>query len=185
MDKFSPTIKLRSREVDTQNHSPRGSVASSVPSTEKYLFTSDGKRFHASNDGAKSAADHERFLAVCKKGGISSPPPSQKNLFGEPSGSEAEENDKDECARLKEALSDMTAELERSRAMLGVKFAEVQEREDNLESIIQDYVNKALLAYMKSHQVYEPKPVPILVAASAPVPGYIYMMIPLTILALQ
>ena len=181
MDKSSPPTNLHPR--DSSGRFARTTTSpSSVPQTEKYLFTSDGKRFHASNDGAKSAADHERFLAVCKKGGIRSPPPSQKNLFGEPSGSEAEEDDKDECARLKEALSDMTAELERSRAMLDVKFAEVQQREENLESLIQDSVNKALLEYMKNNQADEPKPVPIPVASLR---HFLASTIPLTILALQ
>jgi hypothetical protein len=43
-------------------------------------------------EGAARHASHERFLIVCKRSGISSPPPSQKNLFGDSDGSEEEED---------------------------------------------------------------------------------------------
>ena len=136
--KQSPVIKLRSRDVDTRLNSPRDPFASSVPSTSKYLFTSDGKRFHNNDEGSLSAEKHERLLAVCKKRGITTPPPSQKNLFGSRAEHRDEPPEVPSPSELQQSLLDMTEELERSRALMDQRYQELQAREDILQITIQE-----------------------------------------------
>ena len=76
---------------------------------------------------------------MCKRSGISSPPPSQKNLFGDADGSE-EDLKAEEIKKLQQSLSRLTDELEGSRSLMDLKFAELQAREENLQSIIQGSV---------------------------------------------
>ena len=87
---------------------------------------------------------------MCKRSGISSPPPSQKNLFGDADGSE-EDLKAEEIKKLQQSLSRLTDELEGSRSLMDLKFAELQAREENLQSIIQGSVQKALENYIASN----------------------------------
>ena len=166
MANSSPIINLRSREVD-----PRiKTSSSSVPPTSKYIFSEDGKRFPDTAEGAERHASHQHFLAVCKRSGISSPPPSQKNLFGDPSGSEAEHDlGADEVKRLQHDLSLMTNELESSRVLMDLKFAELQSREEALQRTIQDSVQKALEDYIANNPNPPNAPAPTPVPSPSPV----------------
>ena len=112
--KISPTIKLRSRTVDTRTYSPRASR--SVLPTAKFIFTTDGRRFPGSSEGSRRAAAHERFLKV-----VLSPPSAtsvkKKNLFGSEDRQLSDVQAALEEIKLREhALADMTNELELSRS---------------------------------------------------------------------
>ena len=138
MANASPPINLRSREVD-----PRNKTSSSVPPTSRYIFTTDGKRFPDTEEGAVRYASHSRFLAVCKRSGISSPPPSQKNLFPpvlDPD--EVRDGHEVEMAKMGDQLQQMAEELERSRALMDLKLADLQAREDRLQATIQISVSE-------------------------------------------
>jgi hypothetical protein len=97
-------------------------------------------------------ASHQHFLAVCKRSGISSPPPLQKKLFPSEPPSEGEPRDKEmEMIQMGEKLKAMTEQLERSRALMDLKLADLQAREDNLQSTIQSSVNQALKDFIKNN----------------------------------
>ena len=168
---FSPSTSPRSREVD-----PRIPEAINL-FQEVFQAGSPGAEWLASMTPSKTTKisvtpSHGIQPKVDTSHGVVVPPPHQRKLFAEPSGSGAEDDNQDECQRLKEDLSEMTAELERSRHLLDVKFAEIQEREENLESIIQDSVNQALLVYMKNNQPDVPKPAPSPMPELTPASGY-------------
>jgi hypothetical protein len=159
----SPLINLRSREVD-----PRNKTSSSVPPTSRYIYSSDGKRFHDNAEGAVRFASHSHFLAVCKRSGISSPPPLQKNLFPPDLGlDEVRDGHEVEMLKMAKQMQHMTEELERSRALMDLKMADLQTREDRLQATIQDSVNQALEAYALNNP---PTPSPSPTAVSDPVP---------------
>jgi len=130
-----------------------------VPPTTKYIFTADGKRFPDNAEGAERCASHSHFLDICKRSGISSPPPSQKNLFGEPE----EDPQSKEMEKLHRDLALMTNQLDRSRALMDLQAAEIQSREETLQRSIQDSVQKALEEYIANNP-------PINAPAAAPVP---------------
>jgi hypothetical protein len=165
MANASPLINLRSREVD-----PRNKTSSSVPPTSRYIYSSDGKRFPDNAEGAVRFASHSHFLAVCKRSGISSPPPLQKNLFP-PDLDPDEVRDGHEMEMIKMAKQmqhkSRLEELERSRALMDLKMADLQAREDRLQATIQNSVNQALEGYaMNNPPTPSPSPTPV----SDPVP---------------
>ena len=114
-------------------------------------------------------ASHSHFLAVCKRSGISSPPPSQKNLFPpDPDPDEVRDGHEEEMTKMGNQLLQMTQELERTRALMDLKLADLQAREDRLQATIQTSVNQALEEYVSNNPpIPSPSPQP----APAPIPA--------------
>ena len=118
-----------------------------MPATAEYIITSDRKKFLNSPFGRENANRHERSLEK-----LSSPssvdsahPVEPANLFGSagsrPAGSSAESDD----LRARETeLIRMAADLTNKEAFLDRKLAEIQSREDNLESLVHKSVEEAL-----------------------------------------
>ena len=93
-------------------------------------------------------ATHTSWL-FAKRSGISSPPPSQKNLFPpDLDPDEVRDGHEEEMTKMGDQLLQMTQELERTRALMDLKLADLQAREDRLQATIQTSVNQALEEYV-------------------------------------